>query len=607
MKAKNSKSKTTKKTSSTASKKSTVQIKDAEAVYKKNEIVCLNDIPNKFISSYSFSDCPLSSFADIHVFEQMKSFITKNALFYSFAGTNNIRCQIEQISFVGSPITKYPNYRLMVLLAFGTQLTKIDGKNVTSKEINLANNYISNKELVTFVKNGGIIRTANDFLPDELNKRLLQIKEIPEIVKISKIPNNLEFVPFYSKETLETEIKDKTNELAYTSFTAIEKATYDFQNDLRTIYSNLTDIFNRFEYLDFSQPVKHLFDRIEEQRHFLEDSIQKVKFIESPNTTLSGYLSVSEKLNTSLQNILINYNQTENNLKGFLELALDKYNAAKTEIAASELNEYSQDYLETLTNLCDILSNFVQKNNFSLDVAVSNIQHLQNIKESRRSPYIPIIHKIFGLVSEMSKISQHAETQKLYRKVVIMKKMPLYIHFEQINEQLAIIHSCEVSNSQVIDIISKIAKLCTIASNSKVYEHYTGYRKVQILVNKIEDCRNSLISKTFAFWKTNSSFIESLKTFNNISKKDESRWKESLNSSKEKIDQLTLFLENAKIHLDNKNTVTTYIIDRSYDNSLTVQHNTGLETMIDFTQKKIKNKEKRIEELKKLIEKHKSS
>ncbi|KAF0977716.1 hypothetical protein FDP41_003038 [Naegleria fowleri] len=69
--------------------------------------------------------------------------------------------KLKLISLEGNPITKHPNYRLMVLIAGGLQLKKIDGELVQYKEREFVKQYVaSNEKCVEAIRAGWLLDTA---------------------------------------------------------------------------------------------------------------------------------------------------------------------------------------------------------------------------------------------------------------------------------------------------------------------------------------------------------------------------------------------------------------------------------------------------------------
>ncbi|KAG2388861.1 hypothetical protein C9374_000300 [Naegleria lovaniensis] len=69
--------------------------------------------------------------------------------------------KLKLISLEGNPITKHPNYRLMVLIAGGLQLKKIDGELVQYKEREFVKQYVaSNEKCVEAIRAGWLLDTT---------------------------------------------------------------------------------------------------------------------------------------------------------------------------------------------------------------------------------------------------------------------------------------------------------------------------------------------------------------------------------------------------------------------------------------------------------------
>lgn len=581
------------------------QLSPKNIQFNNNEICSLNDI-GICLSSLSINNCPIFSLTSLRNFESIKTFQAKNALIFSFKDANQSK-KIENISFEGCPITKYPYYRLMVLLLFNlneNNLKKIDSTPITEEERAIAKNCMNkfsshNNEsslIQSFLKNGGIIRSIDDLSPEIIRKKISpNIVPPSDAISFPLCLNSNSFSPFFTKKAIRNEIDQKSNKIANTS---IEKKICDFQNELRSCQLDVDDIFSEFDLLNSTAPISPLYERIQIVQKRIDDAILKMENIELPND-VSKDLKTAHEFLKAITTIVKKYQSNEQKLQNYLVNLRKSCKAKISTISNSKISQFCQDYLDILKKLISVIKFIKNPKEFSIDFAVSNISKISEINDSFVLPYVKIIEKIFDLsqnllTSSNPSIKVHVIT--LYQKVSLYKKMPLLYHFDCILKQVAVIQPClnPDQDGEASTILSEISKLCKIAKKKEVFEIYSNPTSTRKIIDTIKKYRKSFILDAITFRNTTK--------FNGQMSETQSIDQKILERTKD----VERYIKEFENHIEQNKVTTIYIKDRIYDCSNGKSNNTFNASMIKMKNEEIKQKNLQIERLKELIAKKKS-
>lgn len=573
--------------------------------FKKNEIYSLKDI-GSCVSSLTINNCPIFSLKGLNNFESVKTFSVKNGLIFSFKDAGIIK-KIENISFEGCPIARYPYYRLMVLLLFATndiKIKTIDSDPVTEEEKTIVKNCLnafssldsSESSLVQlYLKNGGIIRTIEDLSPDVIRRRVAPNIAPPASIKSSVLPS-LSFSPFLTPNAIQENVITKANQLANIS---IEKKICDYQNNLRSYQLEFDDIFTKYDLLNPNTPILPLYQHIQNIYGKVDKCIQEIANVELPKEISQDVIS-GHDFQEAIKSIIQVYQDAEGNLKSYLINTVKSCQDNLSVLSNSKISAFCQDYVNILKQVINVIENILNSQSFSIDFAISNVSKISEINTSFVSPYYKVFDAILGLTKKLLNIINDHSIQKhivsLYQKVSFYRKRPLFSRFDQILEQVAMIQSClgGAENDEKANTLIEISTLCQNSMEDKIFNIYTNHISTDEIIRNIEESRKSFALFVISFRKnTNYAF-----SFPKTQKLSEDSYVRS-----KSLEQYIKSFEN---HINENHVITTYIKDRIFDCSNDKVHNVYISSMLKMKKEEVDQKNKLIEKLKELIAAKKS-
>ena len=186
--------------------------------YDPCAIASFYDIDDYTLDSYEFNS-PFVSFDGIGELTMATSIKATNGLFTSFRGATELP-KLRSISLTGAPVTLRNRYRTMVLCAFGTGITEIDGIAVTDAERNELDAVRESMDVISgFVRNGGILDSRLE--PGYVE--LIQKKLTPAPQVACEVGPGLERAPF-SQFMTEAEVRAfMANQKSEISLSALEE------------------------------------------------------------------------------------------------------------------------------------------------------------------------------------------------------------------------------------------------------------------------------------------------------------------------------------------------------------------------------------------------
>ena len=576
-------------------------VNTSDITFTDNQIVNFEDIQERFKSIYKFVDCQLISLNGIHNLENIQTLDTKNALIFSFEGTKYIKSKITNVSFIGSPITKYPNYRLMALLAFGRQIISIDGINVSEEEKKIAHDIIQNKkEIQQFVQEGGLLRDDSDFDVEIIKKKSKQLHIAPVVQQLhgNQYPKTLLFVPFFNKESLNNEVAHLIDE---TSKTSLEHSIYTLQKTFRTMISNIKSIIPQTDTNPNEIKFKDIFNKINIERNHLDESIQSAKKVNSFHNSeyLKKLIVSAESIANALTRLDTSFQKRENEIQRLTDESFNKITQALHAIKQPNLAPYCESFIEVLQQSYDIMSDLIKIEHLSIDDIVGCFNDFSNVSTHIKSPILSVIDKLYQHVSNISFKYDSPELKKIQRALLLNKKFPTLNNFQRtkrtIQTKLATIDNNEIQRD-ANEIISQLDSL----DLKIIHEYYLDFvhcnnsLNIKYYIQQIKLYQQSLLNQLYSIWAEPNIYNE-LNAFKNAVSKRQNEFSDIIENQKSKLNELTQFLNN-DLH------ILFSLADQSYDSSLPFQQNSSLINKIHYKEDIIRQKQERIEYLKSLIE-----
>ena len=576
-------------------------VNTSDITFTDNQIVNFEDIQERFKSIYKFVDCQLISLNGIHNLENIQTLDTKNALIFSFEGTKYIKSKITNVSFIGSPITKYPNYRLMALLAFGRQIISIDGINVSEEEKKIAHDIIQNKkEIQQFVQEGGLLRDDSDFDVEIIKKKSKQPHIAPVVQQLhaNQYPKTLLFAPFFNKESLNNEVAHLIDE---TSKTSLEHSIYTLQKTIRTMISNIRSIIPQTDTNPNEIKFKDIFNKINIERNHLDESIQSAKKVNSFHNSeyLKKLIVSAESIANALTRLDTSFQKRENEIQRLTEESFNKIKQTLHEIKQPNIAPYCESFIEVLQQSYDIISNLIKIEHLSIDDIVGCFNDFSNVSTHIKSPILSVIDKLYQHVSNISFKYDSPELKKIQRALLLNKKFPTLNNLQHtkrtIQTKLATIDNNEIQRD-ANEIISQLDSLDLkiIHQYYLDFVHCNNSLNIKYYIQQIKLYQQSLLNQLYSIWAEPNIYNE-LNAFKNAVSKRQNEFSNILENQKSKLNELTQFLNN-DLH------ILFSLADQSYDSSLPFQQNSSLINKIHYKEDIIRQKQERIEYLKSLIE-----
>lgn len=557
----------------------------SEKKFEKDEIFSFYDIGNYFLESLIFEDCPLYSLESPPQ-KFLKTLHLKKSLLFSFSYHEAFKL-IEDLSFVGSPISQYPYYRIMALLAFDDiknqhyqpKIKKIDDNIIQEDEKTLAKKYSC---LSDYVKRGGIIRTFDNSLARESIQTLLLTIPLPESSKETKLTSLL-FSRFFNTKNIQSIVENTSKKISPFS---LSKCINDYQIQLRKFYTELDHILSNPRFIETQQTVSSLSRRIEEMNSIISKYIERIE----RNSDKNIFLKDGKTFCTISRSLIDKYSHVNSKLNNFIQSAISTYQQLITEVNSSQLDSYFHDYLAGLSEFINFCTNLTSSTDFSIDLLFSSIQQIMEFDSkfsNFQSPYCVIFDKLYNLSSELKDTSQQshnltASIETLNNFIKFCKISPVFCRFDQILKR--------VSSIPTNSYTQQITTLCQAASNKKLYTLFISQTTIKSICSYIRDARKSILLEILGFWKKHNATC----AYPILPKVDENINKRS--------EQMARSIHNFHEVINNTCIVDCYVKDRTYDAVLKMKRNEFLQNLIKSKKNEIKRKDQQIEHLRQLIQ-----
>jgi hypothetical protein len=359
--------------------------------------VCtFEDVPNKFVADYSFTDCPLASFRGLSSvdFAKICSLATTNALFASFEGCPGDLHTLKSVSFTGSPVTLYPLYRVMAILAFGECVKTIDGVPVTAAEFADVKKVDRDGRIAEFIRRGGIIRT---FDANTIKDIEAQLEPPPPFdPPFPDRPSALEFSLFFDSRSLAA--AEKVGMAHQPPNAALNRSLR-----IRACFSDFRVLFSTLDDATLLAPFVATFAEIAGR-------------MGDPNVA---------DISAAVAALPLPLEQVTAEAFSLLAGARAEYERAAAVLDAGALAAHCRPFIGTAKSFVEALSNILGGVR-TFDAAQAAVKGLAEIEDGRAAPFAEILRGIEGRVADAD----------VRRRIRVMRALPLAAHFRELREVL---------------------------------------------------------------------------------------------------------------------------------------------------------------------------
>lgn len=378
-----------------------------EATYTDGRISSFSDILDPFCERYTIRDCPLSSWEQFQNFTKVTELVVTNALFSNFKGCSS-KAPITSVTLTGSPVTRYPLYRIMAILAFGDQLTTIDGKKVTQAEKELAKKYNENGKLTAMVRNGVILaKLGPELLQNDDNLCIPTLKEESELTKFEA---PLAFDLFFDRRSLEAAEDERMKTIPPNQDVLDQIAIHNCFTDLHILYSKLT-------------PDCKLVPVFEEFQQICERVPKNVAEL----TEVYKKLAEIDKVMKAATNERVSY----------LTSVITSYQNSVEIIQGCGYSDRCSEFISLSLEFVKIVNEILSEADGNFDALCESVVRLKDINDKRELPFRAMLSDIEKAVQNHRDKLNDTREKSLERTLTVAKKFTMPWHFSDLAAILA--------------------------------------------------------------------------------------------------------------------------------------------------------------------------
>jgi uncharacterized protein YukE len=427
-----------------------------------SEITTFDDIPNKFLLEYSFTDCPLSSFRGLSLanFPNVRQVHTRNALFASFKDCLGDIPKLSAISLVGLPVTEYPLYRTMAVLAFGYQVAEIDGAPVDQKDAARIREVDRDGSIARFVRHGGVLRTFDGTTAKTIEQ--LTVAPPPLSLPTRSAAAGAAFSPFFDAGSIRSAEARRMAAAAATPRFVLEVATRSCFADFRVLFSALDDetrvapFFAEFGGIAARLP---------------------------PAAQLPRVLAAIGDFRPLLA-------AKGGDIARLLGDAQREFRSAASELSKSQFARFCGGFVGTCRAFVAAIGEIVTEGR-DFDALYESRARFDALADERAAPFRAVVEDITARVDGKRALLSEPQFNELSRKLSVANRCPQIAHFVQISELLKGIEAFKEEIEMCVDLVAEFASITHSFSAPP-----TGLA----LRTRIEDIKRQMTTQMMGLW-----------------------------------------------------------------------------------------------------------
>ena len=377
-----------------------------QCTYKDGKISAFADIQDRFCDHYVIENCPIASWDGFRNFNKASDVVITNALFSNFK--NCVSETVKRVTLTGAPVTRYPLYRVMALLAFGNQLKTLDGVEISAAERDLAGMYNTNGQLSALVRSGVILT--------KIGPEVVQDSEC----KVPAAPKGCDAV-VECRSAYEAFFDARSLKVAEDEVLKGVPATKEVVDEV-AIRRCLADVYVLYAKLMPGCRLVPLFSEIENVYARFPKGVEEM-------ANVYGVLEqIRETIQTSQKDIFDAFSE---------EIA--KFETSADDLRRCPFAEYCTDFIEVCNKFVSVAHELLNTPDIDIDVLCDNLSNFEAIEQSRVGPFRRILEDIEKSIQEKSANLDQTQKASLERKFFVAKRCALDSHIRAL---VATLQSC---------------------------------------------------------------------------------------------------------------------------------------------------------------------
>lgn len=452
-----------------------------EASFSKNSISSLLDLPDKTLARYTFDECPIISFNGIEQLINVECFEAKDALFTSFKYATNL-CNLKKINLVGSPVSLRPQFRLMTILTFGSQLEEINGKAVSDEEKKIIDTIEAKAELIQYIQNGGLIQRAIDHSFSEYAAR--KLSSLPTLdFEIVSPPPSLSFKSFLTAKAFEDAQKPNTQTVSseniyiqeeYLIRSLINECYSRFGSDtVLPSYQEVYDLLN-----GVNDKLVNAIENYSQNNEIIQNAINNVSnLIDQTNQMNNIYETQAENMKINVEKIMKTIQSLPMHKEYMGEVYKNLSNYSKRNILEPRINFSFQSFISKYEKYISEATNFFNSMKLNDDLFHNIVNYIyDNLDQAYRENYNIIQDDIqniynhsFNLFNDLRSYF-HDPENFIFKNIVNQIDKMITFYEQQYNEMMEI-----VSYLSQLKVIASLLRKLPSPNYFSTIAHYKGY------------------------------------------------------------------------------------------------------------------------------------
>ena len=426
-------------------------ISTKQCTYNDGKISAFADIPDRFCDQYVIENCPIASWDGFRNFNKVSEVVITNAFFSNFK--NCMSETVKRVTLTGAPVTRYPLYRVMALLAFGNQLTTLDGVEISAAERELVATYNTNGQLSALVRSGVILTKIG---PEVVQDSECKVPAAPQGCD-AVVECRAAYEAFFDAKSLKAAEDEVMKGMPATKEVVDEVEIRRCLADIRVLYGKLVPGCRLV-------PLFHEFEDV--YARFPKD-------VEEMANVYGALNQIGEIIKTSQKGIF-----------DTLDEEVNKFKVSADDLRQCPFAEYCTDFIEVCNKFVSVARELLNTPGIDIDILCDNLSKFEAIEQSRVGPFRRILEDIEKAVQEKSKNLDQNQRAALERKFFVAKRCALDSHIRALVETLK---SCGPEFQPETDRLSTAS-----TSFPKIRKWYSTPPSPENLKRHIETCHAQL-------------------------------------------------------------------------------------------------------------------